>query len=33
MVIGPKVDGSLIEVGVNNDGDIFHAMAARKKFL
>lgn len=33
MVIGPKADGSLIEVGVNSDGDVFHAMKARAKFL
>jgi hypothetical protein len=33
IVIGPLADGSLIEVGVNPDGDIFHAMKARTKFL
>lgn len=33
MVIGPTRSGALIEVGVNADGDIFHAMPARKKFL
>lgn len=33
MIIGPKADGSLIEVGVNSDGDVFHTMQARTKFL
>ncbi|MFT4299363.1 MAG: hypothetical protein QM597_07010 [Aeromicrobium sp.] len=33
MVIWPRFDDSLLEVGVNSDGDIFHAMPARKKFL
>ncbi|WP_212753961.1 hypothetical protein [Nakamurella aerolata] len=33
MIVGPARDGSLIEVGINRDSDIFHAMTARRKFL
>lgn len=33
MYIGPAPDTSLLEVGVNRDGDVFHAMKARPKFL
>lgn len=33
MVIGPQTNGALIEVGINREGDIFHAMQARPKFL
>ncbi len=33
MLIGPTASGALIEVGVNRDGDVFHAMTARRKFL
>jgi|LSQX01.1.fsa_nt_gb hypothetical protein len=33
MYVGPALNGSLLEVGVNRDGDVFHAMAARPKFL
>lgn len=33
MIVGPTFAGHLIEVGVNRDGDIFHAMKARRKFL
>ncbi|MDO4258339.1 MAG: hypothetical protein Q4C87_02335 [Actinomycetaceae bacterium] len=33
MVIGPDRSGDLLEVGINNDENVFHAMPARKKFL
>lgn len=33
MVVGPARDGELIEVGINRDGDWFHAMPVRAKFL
>lgn len=33
MVIGPSRSGDLLEVGINDDDDVFHAMAARAKFL
>ena len=33
MLVGPARTGALIEVGINGDGDIFHAMKARQKFL
>ncbi len=33
MCIGPIPAGELLEVGVNRDGDVFHAMRARNKFL
>lgn len=28
MVIGPKADGSLFEIGVNSDGDLLNRIAA-----
>lgn len=31
--IGPATDGSFLEVAVNKDGAIIHAMPARLKFL
>ena len=33
ILIGPTLNGELLEIGVNQDGDIFHAMKARLKFL
>ncbi|WP_296136424.1 hypothetical protein [uncultured Tessaracoccus sp.] len=33
MIVGPTEDGSLLEVAINLDGQIFHAMTARPKFL
>lgn len=33
MYVGPKFDGALLEIGVNREGDVFHAMLARPKFL
>ncbi len=33
MVIGSTATGTLLEIGVNNENDVFHAMPARKKFL
>ncbi|WIK88218.1 hypothetical protein [Varibaculum cambriense] len=33
ILIGPTPSGELLEIGVNQDGDIFHAMKARLKFL
>lgn len=33
MYVGPARDGRLIEVACNLDGEIFHAMEARKRWL
>ena len=33
IVVGPSWSGHLIEVGVNDDDFVFHAMSAREKFL
>lgn len=33
ILVGPTPSGELLEVGVNRDGDIFHAMKDRLKFL
>ena len=33
ILIGSTPSGELLEIGVNQDGDIFHAMKARLKFL
>lgn len=33
VVIGPSRSGVLLEVGINDDDAVFHAMAARAKFL
>ena len=33
IFIGGGRDGTLLEVAVNDNGDIFHAMKARRKFL
>jgi hypothetical protein len=33
MYVGPAQNGALLEIGVNRDGDVFHAMPARPKFL
>ena len=33
IVVGPSWSGHLIEVGVNDDDFVFHAMSARDKFL
>ena len=33
MVIGPTQSGDLLEIGVNDDDDVFHAMPARAKFM
>ena len=33
IVVGPSLSGLLLEVGVNDDDFIFHAMPAREKFL
>lgn len=30
---GPALDGVLLEVAVNDSGQVFHAMECRKKFL
>lgn len=33
IVVGPNRTGALLEVGINADDQIFHAMPARRKFL
>ena len=33
IVIGSTDTGTLLEIGVNNENHVFHAMPARKKFL
>ncbi|WP_311590329.1 hypothetical protein [Varibaculum massiliense] len=33
ILIGATPSGELLEIGVNQDGDVFHAMKARLKFL
>ena len=33
IIVGPSRDGVLLEIGVNSEGDVFHAMKAREKFL
>jgi len=33
VVVGPTPTGRLIEVGINQKNQAFHAMDARKKFL
>lgn len=33
MMVGPARSGTLLEVAVNSDGQAFHAMRARQKFL
>ena len=33
MVIGPDRSGNLLEVGVNDDDNVFHAMTARPAFM
>ena len=33
ILIGPTPSGELLEIGVNQEGDIFHAMKVRAKFL
>ena len=33
MIVGPARNGALLEVGINRDGDAFHAMPARARFL
>ena len=33
IIVGPSPSGFLIEIGVNDDDFVFHAMAAREKFL
>ena len=33
VVVDPSRSGHLIEVGVNDDDFVFHAMSAREKFL
>ena len=33
MWVGPDWSGTLIEVGMNGDGDIIHAMKARRQYL
>jgi len=33
ILIGPAWSGALIEIGMNDFGDIIHAMKARKRFL
>ena len=33
IVVDPSRSGHLIEVGVNDDDFVFHAMSAREKFL
>ena len=33
IVVGPSRSGLLLEVGVSDDGFVFHAMPAREKFL
>ena len=33
IIVGPSRSGHLIEVGVNDDDFVFHAMSAREKFL
>ena len=33
VVVGPSRSGHLIEVGVNDDDFVFHAMSACEKFL
>jgi hypothetical protein len=33
MVIGPRISGELIEIAINRNEQIFHAMPARPKYL
>ncbi|MBW3068066.1 hypothetical protein GZ998_00855 [Actinomyces sp. 594] len=33
IVVGPSRSGQLLEIGVNDDDLVFHAMHAREKFL
>ena len=33
LFVGPAWSGALIEIGVNDAGDVVHAMNARRQFL